>query len=117
MKEILSNNPYFSDLTETEVKKIKEIMVFKKYNKDEVIFFEGEKGEGLFIVKSGKVKLVKMEESGREQILHILKKGNIFSEVILFERGEYPATALAMQDSEVGLIKNKKMEKLIEENP
>ncbi|MFW6271097.1 MAG: Crp/Fnr family transcriptional regulator [Bacillota bacterium] len=116
MKDCLKNNKFFSELNQNELKQLEDIIYTSDYKKDEIIFFEGEPGEGLFIVESGKVKLLKMTESGREHILHILKKGDIFSEVVLFDRGEYPATAIALEKSTIGIIKREKIEKLIEEN-
>ncbi len=113
MEKLLKNSPYFNNLNDEEIKKLHEIIIEKEYRKGEIIFFEGEQGEGLFIIKSGKVKFVKMTEDGKEQILHILKKGDIFAEVVLFDDVGYPATAVAMEKTKVGLVKSIEMEKLI----
>ncbi|MBM7555901.1 Crp/Fnr family transcriptional regulator [Halanaerobacter jeridensis] len=116
-EKLLKNSKFFSNLEEKEIKEIKEIMRPRKYNEGEIIFFEDEPGEGLFLVKSGKVKLTKMVESGDEQILTIIQPGNVFAEVVLFGNADYPATAVALEDSKLYLIRSKDMEKLIKDKP
>ena len=116
-EKLLKNSKFFSNLEEKEIKEIKEIMKPRNYNEGEIIFFEDEPGEGLFLVKSGKVKLTKMVESGDEQILTIIQPGNVFAEVVLFGNADYPATAVALEDSKLYLIRSKDMEKLIKDKP
>lgn len=117
IKKVLRDTPYFSTLSEENLEKIIDLMIIRNYKKGEVIFFEKEQGEGLFFIKSGKVKITKIVESGDEQILHILKQGKIFAEVVLFDGGNYPATAIAMEDSQIGILRNSDIERLITEIP
>ncbi|GAB6139100.1 Crp/Fnr family transcriptional regulator [Halanaerobaculum tunisiense] len=114
---LLKQNSYFAALTDQELDKIKEIMYTQHYQAGEFIFFEGEAGEGLFFVKSGKVKLTKMIENGKEQILNILQSGDMFAEVVLFDEGKYPATAVASEETEVEVISKEDMEKLMKDYP
>ena len=116
-KELLKDSFYFSELSDEELEEIKKIMITRKYKEGEIIFFEGEMGKSLHLVEAGKIKLVKMIESGEEQILNVLKKGSIFAEVVLFDKANYPATAIALEDSEIGVIKRGDMENLITEFP
>lgn len=116
-EELLRNSKFFSNLAAEEIKDIKEIMRPRNYDEGEIIFFEDEPGEGLFLVKAGKVKLTKMVESGDEQILTIIQPGNVFAEVVLFGNANYPATAVALEDSKLYLIRSNDMEKLIKEKP
>lgn len=81
--------------------------------KGEVVFHEGEPGIGLHFVQSGLVKIVKMNEEGREHIIHMLSKGDLFAEVLLFQKGVYPATAIGAEKSVVGVIANEDLEKEI----
>lgn len=106
----------FSDLEEEELKLVEKITKLRRYRKNMVIFVEGEYGDELYFVKSGRVKISKLHEDGSEKILHFLSPGDIFAEVLLFGGGEYPATAETMEDSEIGIIENKDLEELLEEN-
>lgn len=106
--------PVFSHLPEQDLELIASIVKLKTFSKDSVVFEEGEYGDELYFVKRGKIKISKMLEDGSEKILHFLKEGDIFAEVLIFHGGEYPATAQAMEDSEVGLIYNRDLKKLLE---
>jgi CRP/FNR family cyclic AMP-dependent transcriptional regulator len=107
--------PLFAHLTQEELELIDRIVKVKKYSKDSLIFVEGEYGNELYFVKSGKVKVSKMLEDGSEKILHFLKEGDIFAEVLIFKGGEYPATAQVMEESEIGIIANEDLERLLKE--
>ncbi|MGE5575598.1 MAG: Crp/Fnr family transcriptional regulator [Syntrophothermus sp.] len=107
----------FSSLDPEELDKVAKLVMERRYRKNMVIFMEGEPGEAVFFVKSGKVKLSKPAADGREQILTLLQPGDIFAEVVLFDEGPYPATAEAIEDSVVGMIRNKDMEELIRSSP
>ncbi|WP_246105414.1 Crp/Fnr family transcriptional regulator [Sporomusa termitida] len=77
---------------------------------------EGEPGEGFHYVKSGKVKIVKVSQDGREHMINILGPGEVFAEVLLFNHGPYPATAVTLADSVIGIIKNTDLENVVAGN-
>ena len=114
--DYLKRIPLFSHLLDEELELVERITKIKKYQKNTIIFFEGEHGDELYFVKKGKVKIYKLAEDGNEKILHFLKEGDIFAEILLFGGGEYPATAQVIEDSEVGIIENKSLEELLKEN-
>lgn len=64
-------------------------------------FFQGEPGENVYFLRTGKIKVLKSNPSGEEQILEFFQSGDIFGEVILFGIKKYPATAVALEDVEV----------------
>lgn len=78
---------------------------------------EGEPGEAMFFVKSGKVKISKQSQDGREQILHLLKDGDVFAEVVLMGNADYPATAQVLEDTTVGMIRKRDFLDFIKEQP
>ncbi len=63
-----------------------------------VIFEKGAAAAGLWIVLAGRVKLVRMSASGREQVLHAEAAGATLAEVPVFDGGGYVATAVALDD-------------------
>lgn len=109
----LKKMPVFADLPDAQLKDLYQITTERKYRKGSVIFLEGEQGEGFHYLQSGKVKIVKMTDDGREHIINILSPGDLFAEVLLFNNRDYPATAIAVEDSKVGVIKNTDLERLI----
>lgn len=115
--ELLKKVPFFSGLSDSDLTMVAGVMCEKTYGKGALIFFEGEPGEALFVIKRGRVKISKSTADGREQILHILKDGDIFAEVVLFDQGSYPATAEAVEDTTTWLLRNKDMEQLLHSHP
>lgn len=112
----LKKLPVFSDLPEKELTDIHKITTERGYRKGSTIFYEGDPGEGFHFLKTGKVKIVKMTDDGREHIINILSPGDLFAEVLVFNSRSYPATAIAVEDSKVGVIKNADLERLILNN-
>ncbi len=112
----LKKIPVFSDLSDEELMEINKIVLLRKYKKGTIIFMEGEQGNEVYFVKKGKVKLTNLIEDGREKILHFLKPGEIFAEVLLFDGGPFPATAEVIEDAEIGVIRNKDIEKIVLNN-
>lgn len=109
----LKNIPVFAALPDILLREIHEKTTLRHYRKGMVIFLEGEPGEGFYYVKSGKVKIMKMTDDGREHIIKILNPGDIFAEVLLFNDHPYPASSVAAEDSSVGVIRNADLEKLV----
>lgn len=114
---ILKRVPLFAELDENELERLAALVVFRDYPKSAFIFMEGDPGEALFFIKRGKVKIYKTTPDGREQILHFLKEGDIFAEVVLFDGGPYPATAEVMEASTIGMLRNADVEDLIRREP
>ncbi|MFT7463607.1 MAG: CRP-like cAMP-binding protein [Pseudohongiellaceae bacterium] len=68
------------------------------------VFREGQTCDGFFVVATGRVKLFRVTEGGREQVVHDVPAGQTFAEGALFLRGRYPAWAAALE-SPTQLIK------------
>ena len=79
-----------------------------------MIFFEGAKAKGLFVVLSGQVKIYKASPEGKEQILHVLGPGEPFAEVPVFQGVNYPANAMAIAPSSVLFIEKTVLTRLME---
>src|SRR6056297_485577 len=114
---IVKEIPFFSLLTDKELELIDAIAVNKKFKKGEYIFFEGESGDKFFIIKEGQVKLNKMIKNGDEQILNIFSNNDIIAEIVAFDKGSYPASAVTMTDTEVIVFDQSELEDLIMKHP
>ena len=91
--------PLFSGLDRKELSDITSISHQKEYKKGELIFNEGDVGDGFYIIETGKVKIFKLSFGGKEQILHIYGPGKPFGEVPVFTGKNFPATAQAVMTS------------------
>ncbi|MDW7675828.1 MAG: Crp/Fnr family transcriptional regulator [Bacillota bacterium] len=116
-KEFLKHVPIFSDLPDEDLERISKITIYRKYRKGMIIFMEGEPGDELYFVKAGRIKLSKLLEDGREQILHFVQKGEVFAEILLFDGGTFPATSEVMEDAEIGIIRNSDLDRLLRDCP
>ncbi len=62
------------------------------------LFREGEPGEAMFLLARGRISLHKLSRDGREIVIKVIKPGEAFAEVILFEKKFYPVTAVSLTD-------------------
>ncbi len=75
---ILESVPLFSELTKLELISLSKIMHVRHYFQNEVIFNEHEMGSGVYVVRSGSVRIYRRSESGAEIPLTILEEGAFF---------------------------------------
>ena len=108
---------FFSGLSEKDLEKIAGISIERKFKKNAMIFIEGDPGESFYYVKSGKVKVFRTYEDGREHILLILGEGGIFGEATLFSGLPYPASTSVHEDAVIGIIRNRQLEELVKGSP
>ena len=94
--ELLKSTPYFSGLSSIELEAISKLVFEKTYEREEMLLLEGETAEALYFVASGAVKVFKTSAEGKEQILTIIRPGESFNEVPVFNGGLNPASAQAM---------------------
>jgi len=97
--ETLRRVPFFAVLPADELKSLAAHCVARRLAKDEMLFAEGDASEGLYVVQDGAVKLFKMADTGREQVLVIERAGSTVGELPLFDGGTLPASAVAIEDS------------------
>lgn len=95
----------FSGLNGEEFSQIEQIAIKRKYQPRVFVFMEGEEREAVFFVKSGLVKTYKIDEEGNEQVISLLQSGDMFPHVGFFDRSPYPATAEAVQETELIVIR------------
>jgi CRP-like cAMP-binding protein len=115
--ELLRSLPYFRPLDEDTLASIAALTVRRAYQPDQVIFLEGEPCSGLFIVHSGHVKIYKASPEGREQILTIIGPRDSFNDVAVFDGGPNPATAQAMDATELHVIERSTLVSLFDRYP
>jgi CRP/FNR family transcriptional regulator len=88
----------FKGLKEASKRSLSSICVPRSFAKRETLFLEGQRGEALYLLARGEVQLHKTSEEGREVVIRVLRPGEIFAEVVLFEERFYPVTAIALSE-------------------
>jgi CRP/FNR family transcriptional regulator len=115
--EFLSGIPLFDGLPLSDLKALKAISTGKKYNKDEIIFSEGDPGRGFYVIEAGMVKIYKSSLEGKEKILHIFGPREPFGEVAVFTGKPFPANARAIAPCRLHYFPRKEFVRLVAENP
>lgn len=116
-RSAIATNRLFQGLPEHELSEIEKIAVEKKFGRGESIFFEGDEGNGFYIVIEGRVKIFKMSLQGKEQILHIFGEGEPFGEVPVFHGQPFPATAEALVATRVLFLPRRDFVKIVTQCP
>ena len=115
--EILRNVPFFSDIEESELAKIVRVGVRKKYKKGSIILLEEEAGAALFLILSGKVKIVRTDDDGREVILSILGENDFFGEMSILDGLARSASVVAITKTELFMIHRRDFLNLMHDFP
>ncbi len=115
--EFLKSILYFSDFGLAELESIKKLFFEKTADRAEMVLLEGESAENLYFVASGVVKVFKTSAEGKEQILSIVRPGESFNDVPIFDGGPNPASAQAMGPVLLYGIKKNDMEAILRNHP
>ncbi|MBI4429582.1 MAG: Crp/Fnr family transcriptional regulator [Ignavibacteriales bacterium] len=113
----LRNVPIFSDLEDKDLLRIVKLGVRQKYKKGNIVVLEQESGAALFVIITGKVKVVRTDEDGREVILSMFGPGEFFGEMSLLDGLARSASVVATVKSELFMIHRRDFLQLLEEYP
>ena len=89
----------------------------KLFSSGELLFSEGEPCSGLHIIARGKVRIFKTSVNGREQVLAVNVPGESVAELPVFDGGPYPASAVAIEDTEIAFISRRDFHAYCIEHP
>ncbi|HHW88595.1 MAG TPA: Crp/Fnr family transcriptional regulator [Chloroflexi bacterium] len=89
----------------------------RTYEREAVIFLEGEPTAGLFLVATGVVKICHYSRDGREHILHFIQRGDTFNDVSVLDGGPNPATAVAHTDVTLWRVAREDLQTVVMHNP
>ena len=94
----LDNIRFFDGISKTGKTALAYRCVPVERPKHTVLFHEGDSGDAMFFLVRGRIALHKVSQEGVETVIEVLKSGDAFAEVILFEQRFYPVTAVALTD-------------------
>lgn len=110
-------NPLLETIGEELIVTLKKCSQTKIYYEGSEIFAEGELAESLPIVLTGKVKMIRFLEAGKELIVGIFGAGEMFAVPPVFDGEPYPATAIAVKKTKLLLVSRKDFLRLLRESP
>ena len=112
--EFLKETVLFRDLTTFELIKVNKITHTKGFKAEKKVFVEGDKGDSLFIIKKGSVRVSKVDEAGKEKVIAILNPGDHFGEIAMVDTQPRSATVIANEDTDLIQIKSTDFHKLLD---
>lgn len=116
-KRVLKSVPLFADLNDQELGFLAASGRRRKLPAKNVVFQEGETGDFLLIILSGKVKVFLSGSDGKEFILTILGSGNYFGEMAILEAAPRSATVMTVEPCEFLVLNTKDLSDLLSKYP
>jgi len=117
MSSVLKENPLISDMNDDEFDKFVTYLESGIFSKNSTIFVENMKGESMFFIVGGRVKLTHMVSEGVEKILVELSAGENFGELALIDSGNRAVTARVIEDAEIYKLTKENFERLLKDVP
>ena len=117
VEEALRGIPFFQDLPLESLTMLGEAVRLRHFSKGSHLFYEGDPGDTLFIVLSGRVKTVVESEEGRELTVNVLNPGDFVGELSILDGEPRSATGTALEDTEALSLPGATVRELLAQNP
>ncbi len=100
----LRNVPIFSGFNDDHIENLSKLVKLQTFKGEEIIFNQEDKGDALFIIQTGRIKVSLFSEAGKEIILSILKEGDFFGEMALIDGEPRSANVTAIDPTELLIL-------------
>ena len=114
---VLRKTALLAGLSQPELEVLAARTSRRRFSSGELLFSEGEPCNGLHIIARGKVRIFKTSVSGREQVLAVNLPGESVAEVPVFDGGPFPASASAVEETEIAFISRRDFQAYCLEHP
>jgi CRP/FNR family transcriptional regulator, dissimilatory nitrate respiration regulator len=113
----LRRSRIFADLSLEDLQDVASACTTRSLEKGEVLFREGEKAEGFYVMQTGAINIYRLTPDGREQIICVFRPPESFAEVTLATTETYPANAVALESSQVIRVQKARFRELVCRKP
>lgn len=113
----LARSHLFAGCPPEALKSLARVAEYRALDRGQMLFLAGELARGLFVIVSGSIRAFRVNAKGREQTIHVETSGATLAEVPVFDDGNYPATAVAEEPSEVLFISKAEVRRFLIANP
>jgi CRP-like cAMP-binding protein len=104
-RAVLARNFLFRGLPENLIDRLAALAFRRSYGKDEVIFSQGDEGDALYGVASGRVRITATGPEGREVFLNIMEPGDTFGEIAVIDGLPRTAGAVALDSATLIVVR------------
>lgn len=115
--DVLRKVPLFRDMPPDALARFAALTRERTYPKGSIIVFADDRGDSMFLVASGQVKVVLIGEDGREVILSVLQEGSFFGEMALLDDEPRSAHVIAMEDSALLVLRREDFQAQLRTSP
>ncbi|GAB2891986.1 Crp/Fnr family transcriptional regulator [Neomicrococcus lactis] len=115
--EVLRRAPLFANLGDDVFAAITEEMTEVDLSRGASVFREGDQGDQMYVIVSGKIKLGRTSPDGRENLLAVLGPGELFGEMALFDPNPRNATATAISETRLAGLRHENLRRVIRTSP
>jgi CRP/FNR family transcriptional regulator len=113
----LKAHDIFSELSSQDLKSIASITQNQPFQKDQVVFYEGDLPNYFYLLHSGCAKVYKVDPKGNEIVLHNFIAPTLVAEMASIENIKFPASCVALEESSFLLIKKEEFVSLLQQDP
>jgi CRP-like cAMP-binding protein len=117
IRELLTGVELFAEMNDEELDDLTGLAQIKKLDKDTTVFHAGDPADAVYVVASGRVKIVITSSDGKEFILTVLGAGQVFGEMALLESATRSASVVTLSAVEVLAISRADFQRLLDSNP
>ena len=114
---LLGMNPLFAGLGEEAIRSIAALCTRRQLDAGEVLFQKGDKGDALYGVRRGRVRIETGTAGGGRLTLNVLGAGDLFGEIALFDGQPRTADAIAAEASELFMVRRSDFLAYLEREP
>jgi len=114
---LLRKVPLFSALNDVELAELASLTRERRLATGESVFWEGAPAEWFYLIAEGRIKVAKLSSTGKEIILSFFGSGEMFGEVAVFENQPYPASALAVEQTRLLVLRKEHFSALLLKYP
>ena len=117
MDEVLARAGLFQGVAGEAAEALASSLQYADYSRGETVFLEGEQGDTLYIVLTGKVKIGRRATDGRENMLSVMGPSDMFGELSLFDPGPRTATATVVTEARLASLAHTSLKPWITDRP
>ncbi|NOZ54198.1 MAG: Crp/Fnr family transcriptional regulator [Gammaproteobacteria bacterium] len=116
INKLLGNVPLFSDLPEADIQAISSLAATRTYHRNTIIISEGDHSDSMYVILSGKVKILLSDDEGKEIIINIQGNGEYFGELALLDDAPRSATVMTIEECRLVVVSKSAFEDCLAKN-
>src|SRR3982750_285257 len=115
--EALRSVPLFASLDDDAAKDLRDLLSDKVVPRNTRLFRQGEKGDAMYLIESGRVRISIRDDDRQEVTLAELAQGDFFGEMALFDGRQRSADAQVIEDARLAILSREAFLSFVRSNP